>query len=512
MAKKLLYTRAMAASCASVWPATFEDISDDEIDYSEHVSAANDAPIDMTFYQPIDYSAKSRQVVPSSSPVLPPQSHNTIYEATPDIVQPSPKKIKLESQNIVQQPSAKKIRLESQDIVQPSPMKIGLQSQEFVLPSPKKIKLESLDRFENFNESIVKSEPEDEDEEEGKLVIDTNKNVQNDLDEDEKLLVEWNEKIEKLENDLDNLDDKPSTPVVNESIQKFVLEKQVEEKLQLSTPVKRKRSSPKSKCKPKSPPAPAPPPATPTAQYNCQYCTRKYWKQNKLRDHVKTHHTGKPSHQENVAKNNDGEEGKKFLISRCPDCKMQLQTKTDMYVHRLTHIIPTFSSMNCPICKKSQCTFPALKDHMKKEHGIAEKWFCPICPDGRTFTQNHSLLIHISTFHFNSNRNAPHQYTCDKCKRAFASKALLGKHMNNEHFNLQCKQKPYKMFKCEMCDKYFQDMSHLKDHLMSEHAPDFSKKSPEKKKEEFTAKFLSFKKKFTAKSSPFTISSILSEA
>ena len=63
-----------------------------------------------------------------------------------------------------------------------------------------------------------------------------------------------------------------------------------------------------------------------------------------------------------------------------------------------------------------------------------------------------------------------------------------------------------------MCDKYFQDMSHLKDHLMSEHAPDFSKKSPEKKKEEFTAKFLSFKKKFTAKSSPFTISSILSEA
>ena len=95
MAKKLLYTRAMAASCASVWPATFEDISDEEIDYSEHVSAANDAPIDMTFYQPIDYSAKSRQVVPSSSPLLPPQSHNTIYEATPDIVLPSPKKIKL---------------------------------------------------------------------------------------------------------------------------------------------------------------------------------------------------------------------------------------------------------------------------------------------------------------------------------------------------------------------------------------------------------------------------------
>ena len=161
-----------------------------------------------------------------------------------------------------------------------------------------------------------------------------------------------------------------------------------------------------------------------------------------------------------------------------------------------------------------------MKEHMQECHGVDEKWFCPICPDIRTFTQNHSLLIHISTFHFDVNKNAPAQYHCEKCKKAFNSKALLGKHINNEHLGLIYNQKNYKLFKCDLCDKDFQDLPQLKKHLISDHmSSEFKKlakkKSPKKEKEEFAAKFLAFKKKHITASKPassFTISSLLSSA
>ena len=135
-----------------------------------------------------------------------------------------------------------------------------------------------------------------------------------------------------------------------------------------------------------------------------------------------------------------------------------------MYVHRLTHRNPAFIQISCILCKKNQFTYGALKTHVREKHGIKEKWFCPICPEMRTFTQNHSLLIHISTFHFDANKQPPAQYPCDKCQRTFTSRALRGKHLNNEHFSHSYNLKHYKMFKCEYCQDFFQDLVTLEEH------------------------------------------------
>ena len=126
--------------------------------------------------------------------------------------------------------------------------------------------------------------------------------------------------------------------------------------------------------------------------------------------------------------------------------------------------------MKCPLCGESQYTFPNLKQHVKTKHNLQEKWFCPVCPDARTFTQNHSLLIHISTFHFDSAKEAPSQYPCMQCKKPFGSKALLGRHINSTHLRpYLAKHLDNNIFKCYVCGKGYDKFSHLKKHLQTRH-------------------------------------------
>ena len=440
------------ASTITYWPATFEDISDDEMDYSEELSGYNE-PIDMSDNnKPINYS----------------MSHLVKKEAEDS----------------------------AQNVMNVSPQKCANTI----------VKLESFDHEEND------------------LVIDTSLHI--DMEEnDEKLLLEWNDEREtsnivtpppqELHLKLETVTP-PPTPTEKEEEDskfremvaktKFVFKPEEIVKTKDATSTMRKKKSKSSKAK--------------VELFDCQYCTRKYWKESKLKDHIKSKHGQKfgslKKDEKKSAVTVDGD--KRYLISKCPDCKKQLQTKTDMYVHRLTHILPSFSTMGCPVCHQSQNSYAMMKDHMQECHGVHEKWFCPICPDIRTFTQNHSLLIHISTFHFDVNKNAPAQYHCEKCKKAFNSKALLGKHINNDHLGYIYNQKNYKLFKCDMCDKHFQDVSQLKKHLIHDHiSSDYKQfaKSPKKEKEEFTAKFLAFKKKHIAARKPassFTISSLLSKA
>eukprot|EP00092_Neocalanus_flemingeri_P003651 GFUD01003922.1.p1 GENE.GFUD01003922.1~~GFUD01003922.1.p1 ORF type:complete len:626 (-),score=124.50 GFUD01003922.1:39-1916(-) len=198
-----------------------------------------------------------------------------------------------------------------------------------------------------------------------------------------------------------------------------------------------------------------------TEQFNCPHCTRKYWKQTKLREHVRINHFEKMETAETVVD--------RYQVSKCPDCKKQLKTKTDMYVHRLTHLVPSFKIMNCPLCGESQYTYNTLKYHVRTEHKVEEKWFCPVCPDARTFTQNHSLLIHISNFHFDAAKDVPTQYPCNQCHKQFGSKALLGRHVNSIHLGPFVKHLYYKMLKCEVCGKDYERFPDLKKHIKSSH-------------------------------------------
>ena len=194
-----------------------------------------------------------------------------------------------------------------------------------------------------------------------------------------------------------------------------------------------------------------------------------------------------------------------------------------MFVHRLTHILPSFSLMNCPLCRENQYSFNNLKNHMKSVHQVQEKWFCPICPDGRTFTQNHSLLGHIATFHFVSTKAAPAQYPCQKCNTSFTSKALLGKHFQSEHCEGTLSAKKARQIACYLCHRKMEDLAQLRRHLINHSEHQFGKQSQKKSQkinnEEFTAKFLEFSKKHFKSTNhskvpkpSFSISSILSTA
>ena len=296
----------------------------------------------------------------------------------------------------------------------------------------------------------IKQEPLDMDEE-SDLIIDTTN------DEDERLLQDWNEDSDLSVND-EKRDDIPENSIViaPQEMTAMKLEPQYD-------------ASPY--CQTQS-----------IEQFNCSFCTRKYWKFSKLRDHINSHHFGKKksTKKNNFSKTVDHYDDKRNIVSKCPDCNKQLQTKTDMYVHRLTHRHPSFAQIPCMLCKENQLTYGALKTHMREKHAISEKWFCPICPDVRTFTQNHSLLIHISTFHFDANKQPPAQYSCRKCQRTFTSKGLLGKHLSYAHFSSSYKVKQYKMFQCESCKDFFEDFETLE-----KHSPCFE----EKKNSDHTSPF-----------------------
>ena len=419
MAKKVLYRRIMESQ-RNYWPATFEDISDDERDVLIRSPIVTDH-----YHCAIDFSIKKEELSPESY-------------------------------------LAPALKFECVD-------RSFAESRAKEVPFNLKIKPEST-------EILV---------DEYDLIIDTA------VDEDEKLLQEWNENPE--------------------------LEMKNEEKDDVMTPMKLGPQYTSPYCQTQS-----------IEQFNCNFCTRKYWKPSKLKDHLKSHHFGKK-----LVKKNHYDD-KRDIVSKgsqlnatfsrvffkafqkCPDCKKQLQTKTDMYVHRLTHRNPAFAQISCILCKKNQFTYGALKTHVREKHGIKEKWFCPICPEMRTFTQNHSLLIHISTFHFDANKQPPAQYPCDKCQRTFTSRALLGKHLNNEHLSPSYNLKHYKMFKCEYCQDFFQDLVTLE-----EHSPCFEEKKnrnifTENNSDENlvfnTQKRLPLNGKRVTSHSPFTISSILTHA
>ena len=296
----------------------------------------------------------------------------------------------------------------------------------------------------------IKQEPLDMDEE-SDLIIDTTN------DEDERLLQDWNEDSDLSVND-EKKDDIPENSIViaPQEMTSMKLEPQYD-------------ASPY--CQTQS-----------IEQFNCSFCTRKYWKFSKLKDHINSHHFGKKksAKKNNFSKTVDNYDDKRNFVSKCPDCNKQLQTKTDMYVHRLTHRHPSFAQIPCMLCKENQLTYGALKTHVREKHAINEKWFCPICPDVRTFTQNHSLLIHISTFHFDANKQPPAQYSCRKCQRTFTSKGLLGKHLSYAHFSSSYKVKQYKMFQCESCKDFFEDFETLE-----KHSPCFE----EKKNSDHTSPF-----------------------
>ena len=198
--------------------------------------------------------------------------------------------------------------------------------------------------------------------------------------------------------------------------------------------------------------------------FTCTECERKYTTQYNLWEHFRRHHTSRLFH---LSPGNTS----KLSKYKCPECRKNLVSKTEMYVHRLSHMIDGFRSLKCFKCKNSHRSFKSLQQHIMEKHGVMEKWFCPVCPSFKTFKHIKLWEKHLATLHFNFNRNSREQkkYTCKECGESFFSKTLLGRHENKYHLGEVIMKMDYHLFNCELCGKSYDKQLDLRNHLKAVH-------------------------------------------
>ena len=127
------------------------------------------------------------------------------------------------------------------------------------------------------------------------------------------------------------------------------------------------------------------------------------------------------------------------------------------------------NNRECQMCAQSQRSYESLQHHMKFDHDVKHKWFCPICLKTKTFRNSQELIKHISAFHLTTNKIKPSKFQCTQCNESFFSKNLLGKHENKYHIGQVVMQLNYQLFKCDLCEESFDVINYLRNHMKSEH-------------------------------------------
>ena len=139
-----------------------------------------------------------------------------------------------------------------------------------------------------------------------------------------------------------------------------------------------------------------------------------------------------PHHKINE-KSNDHIEEKKH----CPICSRTFEKVKTYYSHMLQHQ-PEKWKFKCDLCPTFS-TFQTARHlmlHKSKKH--QEGIICSIC--GNTYSSDSNLKYHILNVHQAS------KFTCDECKKIFASKTYLKSHM-------KLHSKSQKLRKCPRCEK-----------------------------------------------------------
>ncbi|XP_031638670.1 zinc finger protein 391-like [Contarinia nasturtii] len=185
-------------------------------------------------------------------------------------------------------------------------------------------------------------------------------------------------------------------------------------------------------------------------------------------------------------KNNDGNHSGSDVISDQAESEDELIKEMDVAMRKrrkqyakLPKTIP---------CTVEQCdamfgTERTLKIHMHREHGIKERYICPICD--REFKISGNLKQHIEThsdykrficnfcgkgFHLPFNlkehmntHTGDRPYTCDVCGKTFGRNSLRQAHMR-----VHTGEKPYK---CDVdtCDRAYAYQTDLKRHKRAVH-------------------------------------------
>ena len=203
-----------------------------------------------------------------------------------------------------------------------------------------------------------------------------------------------------------------------------------------------------------------PPQIISSKTYKCHYCAKSFLNQIEFLDHKQDRHNKIPRKpKEDSSLKNE---------YKCPECRKKHSSRTELFVHRMTHYVSSFTRLKCNKCEKGERSYESLTSHMKLEHGLDGKWFCPVCPGFRTYNHNQEMIKHISLFHLNVNKKST-KYPCKQCNESFYSKALLGRHENKYHLGQVVMEMNFQLFKCDLCDESFDMVTSLRNHMKKEH-------------------------------------------
>jgi len=123
----------------------------------------------------------------------------------------------------------------------------------------------------------------------------------------------------------------------------------------------------------------------------------------------------------------------------CDICKKGVGTKGGLIYHMKVHLFG--KPFKCEICSRYYATKNDFDTHYKRHSG--QTFNCDLC--SRKCKTKQYIADHISSVHL------PKVVPCTQCKKLFASKGVLKKHVNMNH------KRPAKLkrFLCKLCDTYF---------------------------------------------------------
>jgi KRAB domain-containing zinc finger protein len=194
-------------------------------------------------------------------------------------------------------------------------------------------------------------------------------------------------------------------------------------------------------------------------KYRCPKCDKMFSTKNLLSYHDKLYHMAVlcklcfvqfPSKRDLRAHMN------KHDVNNCPRCGKAFYNRQTYKMHlkicgNLEHKKLKFF---CDLCSKGYVQKPALRSHLKTDHGFGVNMhYCKYCDkkyDAASKLRNH-MVVHTRE----------RKYHCEQCGSKFVTSAAL-----LYHTRLHTGEKPYK---CDMCDESFVSASRRMEHKHRKH-------------------------------------------
>ena len=160
---------------------------------------------------------------------------------------------------------------------------------------------------------------------------------------------------------------------------------------------------------------------------------------NKIKEHIKTDHNGKPY--------------------TCEKCLADFRLKDNLYKHtKSAHGVNLEKNQKCFICDHITTGPKLLELHIAKVHEGKNPFSCEKCD--KAFSTNNILKAHIQSVHEGE------KHLCETCGKGYTHKDGLRNHIDHIHNKLKRKTQQHL---CSICGKDYTQKWALEQHMASIH-------------------------------------------